>query len=368
MNKEICDSLERMKYNNVLAEYKKLLSVDVNDEIKLFRGDNNYSKNASFIRLDDYKKSCIPDNILNMIELQQDWRDISQIVGKKHIKLFSELQPCFNDEFGTFRTNDFQLFVKRLKNHQSFVKEFLSMAGLFDDTISQDILNSFLDRIVKKHKLAFKFEQYEEIYIEYLTCYYSFHHSSFPSQQVSFKSLICSEEFIDLLDGYKSDNLSIKKAIKIYNEFISHDNDKKGYLSIDDISDVFDYEFSEAFLERLALFLPMSDNQIDFTLFLYLYLNLENMDVFHSSSFFFHLLDIDGDGYISDRDIHFFYKSIDTDYCFDGYSNFLSQLFDMMAAKLPQVSYTQFIQSGIHGTIIKRLIDKKTANEWKENE
>ena len=386
---QLIAQLNVMGMDGVVSAYKSIVNkraTKINEEIPPFFIMKKEPKNDFYALLDDciidykqkeFEKTIITKDDIKKIANETDIEQIKTILGTNKASAISQkiINKFIIASTGKFDTKLFISLLEQLSNVQNSILEIIKIDPTITTTIKEETLVQFITDFIPKtnslRPLEDKNEWFKEYYIQYVISLFGFHFGSFcfneiiDAQKLFTSQLFCMFVNIDRVNGMNP--FKISEALSIYQTYakdINEEND--GMKEKKDMKIMCESEFSNAFLDRLFEIMPTFEGMIDYSLFLEFYIAYQNMDKKQGIDFFFKLLDIDGDSYVSRNDALYFYKSLIEETMIEKIDEdrFFSELFDAVSGDpMKGVTVNDLYKMGSI-TFIKKLIDIKYFKEW----
>lgn len=386
---QLIAQLNVMGMDGVVSAYKSIVNkraTKINEEIPPFFIMKKEPKNDFYALLDDciidykqkeFEKTIITKDDIKKIANETDIEQIKTILGTNKASAISQkiINKFIIASTGKFDTKLFISLLEQLSNVQNSILEIIKIDPTITTTIKEETLVQFITDFIPKtnslRPLEDKNEWFKEYYIQYVISLFGFHFGSFcfneiiDAQRLFTSQLFCMFVNIDRVNGMNP--FKISEALSIYQTYakdINEEND--GMKEKKDMKIMCESEFSNAFLDRLFEIIPTFEGMIDYSLFLEFYIAYQNMDKKQGIDFFFKLLDIDGDSYVSRNDALYFYKSLIEETMIEKIDEdrFFSELFDAVSGDpMKGVTVNDLYKMGSI-TFIKKLIDIKYFKEW----
>lgn len=324
-------------------------------------------------RIEAYKKTIIARNEISKIQSDMSLNEVKAVFS-------SELENIFTDNViarfkmidGKFDTALFKTFLSQISNVQNGILTMIEIDPWITRTISQDTLRSFILETIPKLKSLAPLEKdygwYKEFYVEIVVSIFFFFFSDYNCMNLNATTLFQSKLFSSFvnMDMIPSSNIfSIKSTTIIYKSYVNENSNEDGLIGRENLKDLLDYKFSDVFLDRLFEILPTFEGKFDFCAYVSFVVALQNIQTKQGIRFFFKIVDIDEDGYVSRNDISYFYKCLvdETGFTEINEDRFISELFDTVSCSGRGVTINHLLKIGAT-TFFLKLIDINTFKEW----
>ncbi|EAY10254.1 EF hand family protein [Trichomonas vaginalis G3] len=324
-------------------------------------------------RVNAFKQTMLSKEDINKIQFDMSLTEVQNIFGPQRKNLFSDkILAKFKLSDGRFDCSLFKAFLFQLYNIQNGILTILKIDPFITRTLSLETFRNYIIQSIPTFKSLASLETdlswYKEFYVEIVVSVFSFFNSDIYELKLDATSLFQSNTFSAFvnMDIIPTPGIfSIKSTTSIYNTYVNQNSNEEGLIGKQNLKEIFDFKFSDAFLDRLFEILPTFEGKLDFCAFLNFVIPLKNMQSKQGIGFFFKLVDIDGDGYVSNYDISYFYKSLvdETGFTEINFDRFCSEILDTISAGGKGVTINHLMKMGA-STFFLKLIDIKTFMEW----
>ena len=360
-NESIKEALETLGLFTTLDDFDLLTKKEESPQIKPFitKSINQFQKDLIQISskssqlneneislicdtLGQYQKSDKKGNLIPYDSI--NFNLLEQTVSLQKRFIFSrDILETFVDENNDFNFNKYCEFIEWYSQEQKIISHIYEIEH-FDSskTISQETLRQFIIETIPKlapeypHTTDPKWTH--EIYSLFVLQRILFDIDQIDVEKISLALLMRSQifrQFINQQNSSYENPVSYAGVMNLYNQFKSRCHDESLTISKVNMQTVYSYDFTDAFLDILYDNIDTKDECATFLGFITFYLCLRYPESSrHSLHFFFHILDLDGDGYIGKDDMYYFYKaqqiaSKDNPHVKTTFDLFYSRIFDM---------------------------------------
>lgn len=378
----LSSTLNSMGYTDVSDEYKKLMGINKTEKevlpafyFTMVSLDNPFSKLLTDCTIhyayNKEKKTQLNKQEILSIEDAKTLEEIYENIPMEKINFLNKenISMYFLTKDGTV---DVPKIIEFLRNYANIQNSFSTMHLIDPDIveqISEEDFSSFISIMIKEIPDLEKVESIQTYYVTYVTSLFLFYFGNKATNQMNIYDVFCSQlysQFINMQYNKTNNPVSLQSALAVYNSFIEQDKDNKGALSRSDIKYTCGYQLSDAFVDRLFDVFQTDKDRFDFVLYLSIVIPLKYMETTQAAQFFFHMIDIDEDGYLSRDDIMYFYKAIVKEMEIVEYNegDFFTEMLDTAQATSNNITLEAILNSRAHPTFFKRLIDLNMFQAW----
>ncbi|XP_026466973.1 serine/threonine-protein phosphatase 2A regulatory subunit B'' subunit gamma-like isoform X2 [Ctenocephalides felis] len=177
------------------------------------------------------------------------------------------------------------------------------------------------------------------------------------------------EELLELRDNnlpkesQDTNWFSAPSALQVYGHYLKLDRDHNGMLSKDELSSYGSGTLTSAFLDRVFQECMTYQGEMDYKTYLDFVLAMENRHEPQSLQYFFKILDIDSQKYLTGFTLNYFFKSIQEQMQAHGaepvlFENIKDEIFDMVKPEDPtRITLKDIINSQQGDTLVSILIE-----------
>ena len=400
--RSISEKVHQMGYSEVAEEFSKLITSKDDKDPKerpipllydnfMLSFDKENPIHLFFIHkrfLDFNEKTGFHAKEVEMIEKElginkmfneKKIKKLSDELGYPRNRIFTpEILECFKNENGIFLTKKFTSFIHTIMRIQLALQMIYSSDPFIEQFITEEkllqLINNYSTKIKALSPLQGKYDWYKEFYSQIVASRFLFALSPLNDTKINIKSLVSSNLFLKFInmDNLPLENnpLSIKQTTEIYNIYVGLDSQQQGLLTQQDIKTLDGFLFTDAFTNRLMEIVQTFGEEIDFGLFLQIFYPLRNMHTLQGTHFFFKILALDSEEYISRHSINYFYKAMIKESQIEDhdFDSFLSKLFDIVGCKDEFITEDILYKSESQDLFFKLLIDIKTFKDWEVEE
>ena len=164
-------------------------------------------------------------------------------------------------------------------------------------------------------------------------------------------------------EAQESNWFSAPSALKVYGQYLNLDKDHNGMLSKKELQRYGTGVLTSVFIERLFEECLTYDGEMDYKTYLDFVLALENRKEPQSLQYFFKILDVENQGYLTTFSLSYFFRAIqDQLKSFDqepvSFNDIKDELYDMIKPEKPdRITLKDLCRSGQGDVLVSVLID-----------
>jgi len=184
-----------------------------------------------------------------------------------------------------------------------------------------------------------------------------------------------SQDVEEQRTGYKANNwFSCENALRVYKMYLQLDADHNGTLSLKEMLQFNGSTMSNLCIQRIFQYKKTWDGEMDYKGFLNFVLATENKQHLAALNYWWEILDLDGNGYLTPLTLHTLYRSVQKKMGIFGLDpinceDVVTEIIDMVHPNdVDKITKRDLLRSKMYHTVIDILTDVKGFWEYENRE